>query len=286
VTIPEILSWSPCRVCCSSFVSLVRVRQGVHDYRLKGFTLIELLVVIAIIAILAAMLLPALTKAQARAEQINCVNNLKQIGLSFRLWAGDSGGKFPMQVPGGPVPVFGQGDSGGSAWTIPLQPQYLWYTFLVMSNELITPKLLACPSDDRAAADVFVPFGTPAVSERNHFDSNNKVSYFLGVDAKEEQPRSLLVGDRNIGLGDPNNVNPPANPAAIYKGVKPSAVLNPTAMDPFVNSSAYFNNIHKHAGNVALSDGSVRQVKTLGLRDTLRGAAIAGPYRLMFDPAN
>jgi prepilin-type processing-associated H-X9-DG protein len=154
------------------------MNSNVRSSRKAAFTLVGLLVIIAVIAILAAMLLPALASAKRKAQRINCVNNLKQDGLAFRLWEGDNGDKYPMAVSTNKNGTMEYAEDGNA-----------FRHFQVMSNELSTPKILVCPADDRTAAANFARL------------KNQNVSYFVSLDATEVRPPMLLTGDRNVTNG-------------------------------------------------------------------------------------
>jgi len=151
------------------------MKRSPPDRSELAFTLVELLVVVAIIGVLASLLLPAISKAPAKAKRIKCVSNLRQIGIAFHTFAADHEQLFPMQVPIA---------DGGSLEFVPTSQTYRH--FQVMSNNLETPRILICPADTRQPADDW-----PALLNPN-------VSYFVGLASGFTNPASILAGDRNI----------------------------------------------------------------------------------------
>src|ERR1035438_3042872 len=170
----------------------------------KAFTLIELLVVIAIIAILAALLLPALAKAKRAARRAQCVTNLKQVVLAFKVWEGDHNDKYPMALSsaqwGSKEQIFSavSGAVNGSNYGVT-------NVFCVMSNELNTAKILYCPSDLSITAlpgETTVATGPVATVATNWGGFGNaNLSYFVMGDASDKYPKMILTGDRNWGNG-------------------------------------------------------------------------------------
>ncbi len=90
-----------------------------------GFTLIELLVVIAIIAILAAILFPVFARARAKARQVKCISNLKQLGTAFHMYADDNDGLLPNLAPSQFNWTYGWYKSPGHQWAMQLAYQAL-----------------------------------------------------------------------------------------------------------------------------------------------------------------
>jgi len=137
-----------------------------------AFTLVELMCVVAVVAVLALVLLPAIVQAPDRSRRVNCINNLKQLGLGTKTWALDNEGKASSQLK----KLAADG--------------LVFEYFLAFTNELKSPRILFCPAESDPARQPGSSF--------TGLTNDNQVSYFVGLGGNEETPSMFLNGDHNL----------------------------------------------------------------------------------------
>jgi type II secretory pathway pseudopilin PulG len=222
------------------------VKPHFSNQRNHALTLVEVLVVIAVLVLIAAMFLPALANPRRRYSRINCVNNLGEIGVAYRVWAGDNNDKYPMAVSvanGGAMELVATGN--------------VVQAFLVISNELSTPRLLICPQDKEH---------TMAPNFGAGFTSKN-ISYFIGLDTDKTNQQIFLSGDDNLTVDDvavkSGLVQIPANSNVAWTSGR------------HVSYKEHFWTPTYAIGNIGLADGSVQQDTTVRLQTALQQTGLA-----------
>ena len=215
--------------------------------------------IIGIVILLTMLVLPRLAYNPAKPERIKCVNNLKNIGLAFRIFATDHGDRFPMQIP----------ISNGGSKELSNDPTLVWFHFAAISNELTDPRLLLCPKDILARKEARTFERRRTNTGLVKFAENSNLSYFVGLDTDETKPQMLHVGDRNITNSMPTRFT--------YG----TAQVGPLGTNHTqIATAGWDQNVHKHAGNILLGDGSVQQFTTSRLREHLRSTGDTNGNRI------
>ena len=249
----------------------------------KAFTLIELLVVIAIIAILASMLLPALSKAKAKGQQISCINNLKQISLAFLSYVNDNRDIFPAGAAKLPtVPVLEDWiywNTMDSRISINSDRKNIHKSPLSAYIGNFNTNLFRCPADKDAlrrealAGQLVYLFSYTANSYFDSAGMNNRgiVSLYAG-DPQFENLHFKLSSIRRPSDKLMNIEEHVYNPGGALVGELPDdGRWTPTGKDPktigldhpppFAAADSFISNRHNKRGDVSFADGHVQTVR-------------------------
>ncbi len=207
---------------------------------LRAFSRTEVLVLTGVLGLLLCVVIPALAHDRTRASRVTCANNLRQIGMGFQLWGNDHGDRAVYEVE----------IADGGTRRHPLAVN-TWFHFARLSNELVSPKILLCPSDTGSMATEFT--GDPSRGYLHPNFANRATSYGMTYRFGALGSR-VQVADRNVRF------NIGAAGCSVFNSAWGIGL-------PYLGANdGWTSGLHELAGNFLSFDGSVVQSDSVGLR--------------------